>query len=489
MPTLRFLRVCLCSTFILIIVLDANAQRTSRKRAATTADSASAKIIDRELAETLNAREKPFGGEPLEQAIRSNIPAKTGAAMIVPDCRETNSINQPGVADAYPFLSPDGLRLYFTSSRGGNFGTILISKRKSTNDPFGKPEPLSRNITAGYFGASLTNDELTICMVESGDLYISTRSSLNQEFPEPVKVEGTDGNNHYGPSISPDGKEIVSTIEVNGKDRIRVYKRTGLYQIEKVKDLIFPKDQEPGPGQLTKDGLSYYFSLATKNTEHLWRFTRKSVNDPFVDLAEVPDPRKGLVNVIQPSFNGDGSIMAYVTAAKDLWEFDDILLFSAPKQKFDLPRIPDVKAVAGNSVKTPQKVEAPELSLERPEPVDMIEVRLVDVVQEEMTEELPPPKAIYTAPKAVAGVEPQQNGSDVFPNPFNSYVNIRIKEMPSNGAMLTMYDMTGKNVRQQKLNNPFTKIYLAQLAPGVYTYKVVDQKGQSIAFGKIVKGE
>ncbi|TMI68603.1 MAG: T9SS type A sorting domain-containing protein [Bacteroidetes bacterium] len=495
MPRPRFLRVCLCSAFfVLIIIADSNAQRIARRREPITIDSVKPEISFVSLPVRKVSEARVSSIDPLDNDIQLK---KSDKELAVPDCRETNSINRPGIADAYPFLSPDGLRLYFTSSRDGGFGRIFLSTRKSTDDAFSKPEPLSRNITAGYFAASLTNDELTICMVESGDLYISVRSNRNQEFPQPVKLSGIDGNSHYGPSISFDGKEIISNIEVNGKDRIRIYKRTGTYQVEKVKDLLLPSAQESGPGQLSKDGLSYYFSIATKKSEHLWRYTRKSITEDFGNLTEIPDPRKGLRNMIQPSFNADGSIMVFVTAAKDLWEYDDILLIGSPKKQIELPKIPDIKTIAGNSVKPLQRVELPLLSLRITEhdvifpDASYCAGRLVKKTKKETAPDAVAPDKSREASlkKAAYNVEEKVNSSFVYPNPFKSFVNIQIKQMPSNGAMFTLFDLSGKSVRQQKLDNTNTRVYLGQLAAGIYTYRVTGEKGQSIAFGKLVKGE
>src|SRR5262245_38395074 len=76
----------------------------------------------------------------------------------------TKLVNKPGVADAYPFLSGDGLRLYFTSNREGGHGRFFISKRNNLTEPFGEPVVLSKHLTDGYYAGSLTADELTLCM-------------------------------------------------------------------------------------------------------------------------------------------------------------------------------------------------------------------------------------------------------------------------------------------------------------------------------------
>src|SRR5207253_3072207 len=46
--------------------------------------------------------------------------------------------------DSEPALSPDGLSLYFSSSRPGGFGpnNIWVSQRASLNDPWGRPQNL-----------------------------------------------------------------------------------------------------------------------------------------------------------------------------------------------------------------------------------------------------------------------------------------------------------------------------------------------------------
>jgi hypothetical protein len=111
----------------------------------------------------------------------------------------TSLVNKPNVADAYPFLSGDGLRLYFTSNREGGHGRFFISERSSVMVPFGEAMVLSSKLTDGYYAGSLTRDELTLCMVKEGKLYISKRTEVGAEFEEPVLVEGIKSNYHYGP--------------------------------------------------------------------------------------------------------------------------------------------------------------------------------------------------------------------------------------------------------------------------------------------------
>ena len=229
MPTAYLLRFCICSLLVFTFFLDSTAQRTARRRSVTAEEKNIPKVKQDEfvvnLIETIRVDEE-------EKRV---VVTETKE---VPDCRETNSINKTKVADSYPYVTEDGLRLYFTSNREGGHGRFFTSTRKSVNDPFGEPKVLSPNLTDGFYAGTLTADELTLCMVNSGAMYISIRSDKSAAFPAPVKLVGATGNYHFGPSISPDGKEIFVTVTMEGKgDRTRIYKRTGTYQVERVKEL------------------------------------------------------------------------------------------------------------------------------------------------------------------------------------------------------------------------------------------------------------
>lgn len=355
-----------------------------------------------------------------------------------PDCRETNAINMAGHAEAYPYLSADGLRLYFTSSREGGHGRFFISRRASVNDPFGKPEVLSKHLTDGYYAGTLTADELTLCMVYAGDMFISIRKSTREEFPEPVKVAGASDHYHFGPAISPDGKEIMVMKTVNGRDRISIYKRIGNYTVKADGELPVPKG-EPCPGQFSKNGLAYYFSIEIGEEEHLWRYSRTSLDHRFVDLQELPVQMKGLKNNLQPSVNSDGSILVFVTSPNELWQTDDILLVNNVKGFNVADQFSNVVSNQNNTMKVMSKLAASELS--------------------------------------------------IYPNPFQANITIDMNESPAPGTTLTLYDLAGRSVRKEMLTNRRTTLSLEKFTPGVYVYHVVDGNGQVISSGKLVKGQ
>ncbi len=63
---------------------------------------------------------------------------------------------------------------------------------------------------------------------------------------------------------------------------------------------------------------------------------------------------------------------------------------------------------------------------------------------------------------------------EVYPNPVKDYLNINLKN--STEMQMAVYDLSGRNVLNQKLN-AINKIYVADLSPGMYLLKLSDKNG------------
>jgi WD40-like Beta Propeller Repeat len=97
------------------------------------------------------------------------------------------------LAELAPFLSKDGLSLYFVRGAGaGGFGgeDIWVSQRASSDDAWGLPQNLGPtiNTVSNDFGASLTLDGHTLYFVSNrpglggNDLYVSRRHNRRDDF-------------------------------------------------------------------------------------------------------------------------------------------------------------------------------------------------------------------------------------------------------------------------------------------------------------------
>lgn len=114
-----------------------------------------------------------------------------------------------------PWLSSDGLRLYFASGRGGDFDIYLATRGEPDGD-FDPPEPVaSLNTDLGETGIALTADELEafVSSARPGgqgyDLYGFRRSSRDDPFGAAQRIDllNTGADDLY-PFSSLDGKHM-----------------------------------------------------------------------------------------------------------------------------------------------------------------------------------------------------------------------------------------------------------------------------------------
>jgi hypothetical protein len=106
------------------------------------------------------------------------------------DIRLLGEVNEDEKADAYPWLSFDGLRLYYIFNN-----TIQYAYRNKIGDAFTYPKALKMKNASSYsiVGCHLTEDENTLFFVASQKVYITTRESRKDEFKTPeILYEGFD---------------------------------------------------------------------------------------------------------------------------------------------------------------------------------------------------------------------------------------------------------------------------------------------------------
>jgi PKD repeat protein len=133
-----------------------------------------------------------------------------GAGRLIP------VVSALGPSRARPWISPDGLRLYFASNRasGSSRLDLFVASRLSGSSPFTSLVPVAGvNSSASSGGPTLTPDELTIFYWSNAsggnDLWMASRSSKTAAFSTPIPVGPVNSPaDELDPEISPDGTTL-----------------------------------------------------------------------------------------------------------------------------------------------------------------------------------------------------------------------------------------------------------------------------------------
>ncbi len=127
--------------------------------------------------------------------------------------RPLTEVNQGEPINAYPWITPDGLSLYWTRETQNVDSTVMQATRSSTDAPFGDIKPVLRHARL----ASVSSDGLEIvCPFDANgdgkpeELCTSRRATTSQEFPTPQAIPTLAGLHHaLGSAFSEDGQRLI----------------------------------------------------------------------------------------------------------------------------------------------------------------------------------------------------------------------------------------------------------------------------------------
>jgi hypothetical protein len=159
-----------------------------------------------------------FGSADIYMTTRASRSAPWGPAVNLGPTINTSAI------DADVWISADGLELYFMSTRSGGYGgfDLYVSRRATTNDPWGNPVNLGPVVNSAYNedGVGLSPDGLLLLFDDNGkprpggygnsDFWMTRRASLSDPWQTPVNL-GPRINGpgvEFPPRISPDGRTL-----------------------------------------------------------------------------------------------------------------------------------------------------------------------------------------------------------------------------------------------------------------------------------------
>lgn len=254
------------------------------------------------------------------------------------------NLNLPDEADAYSWLSADGLRLYFTRDSSDEF--IWMSRRKDIHQVFGQPERIrifGLNENKEIFSSWLTEDEQTLYFINrqsegkfNTSLYKAQWDANRKGFTNPVKIslqipEDANPGSVFlsGPSLTSDLSQLYLYYSDNmNEDRIAVFNGTdGLHYTF---GSFLMDSNNFCPGTLSSDNLSFYLTL--RNQSHiLLKLSRDHINEPFEKVTQYEISSSGLLreNFYQPFVNEKLGIMS-LTRGTGTWSSNNIVLMTVP---------------------------------------------------------------------------------------------------------------------------------------------------------------
>ncbi len=235
-----------------------------------------------------------LGGGSEEAAADENIfsaPRKQGGSQFAPASLVPN-LDAGGTEEGTPFLSFDGLSLYFFSTRPGPGAQgdrdIWVARRPALDAPFEEPAVVSGvNGPALDHLPHLTRDERAIFFVSNresangaSNLWMAERESRSDEFSAPAEVPGINGSaREEGFTLSADGLTLFFASNRLTLEQMDLFVATRpdaaasfaapepLVQLNSEVDELDP--------QLSPDGSELFFASSRDGAFQLFRATRQ----------------------------------------------------------------------------------------------------------------------------------------------------------------------------------------------------------------------
>lgn len=314
--------------------------------------------------------------------------------------RILDELNDVDGTDAYPFLSKNGLRLYWTQSDGGDH--LVVASRSNTNEDFSSPQRLEITGDEGpKMSCWLSADELTIYYVSYEDgrkLMKASRSKVDAAFASPQEMKIVRNAEYVGffsaPSLTQDENQLFLYSSTD-EQRILQFERNGADEFVEVGVLDLEGRGEAEPGQLSNDGLS--FNMTIEGQSELLIFQRTNIDQPF-EQKEVIDLGGDFHQI---TYNDELMVLGF--SPDNNWGTNDLYIAQHPLHQEE---------------EVVEEIEEPVVNKE--------EVSLPN--------------------QFVATLE-------IFPNPAESYANLQF-ELPesSKNVQIDILDLQGKLIRTEQVN-------------------------------------
>ncbi|MFN0204304.1 MAG: T9SS type A sorting domain-containing protein [Bacteroidia bacterium] len=259
------------------------------------------------------------------------IPADQLVSIRFDNVRPLTEINMENVADAYPWISPNGLHLYFTQNGDGGDNLYYTSRKDLYSKFENKQLVVIQDDNNPKFSASLSPDELNIYYISKRDgdhVMHASRKSVTQPFDAPVKVElqGTFDGFISAPSLSPDGNYLYLYNSDEG-NKMLVFKKGADDQYSLLENVA--TDFNISPGQVSKDGEKLLMGRSSGvNHDCSMYFMEKNKENASLDRLTYIKIQNGddFLHIEQPSISADEKVIVFIDGKSDLWDDNQLYI-------------------------------------------------------------------------------------------------------------------------------------------------------------------
>jgi hypothetical protein len=250
-------------------------------------------------------------------------------------------VNTEYYEEAGPILSPDGLELYFHSTRPGGLGEedMWVSRRLSIYTTFGEPENLGSpiNSSANDKLACISSNglEFYICSDRPGtfghrDIWVSKRATIEDTWGEPNNLGELVNSATYdeGVSISDDGLSLYFMSGRSGGGDIYVTHRSSMEEpwgpAELLDGLVNSPASEAAPRIMFNERVLFFHSgREGYGGQDLWMSTRAEREVPFGEPVNLGSMVNSYYSDADVFYSPQLGIMLFIrnqSGSWDLWQ-------------------------------------------------------------------------------------------------------------------------------------------------------------------------
>lgn len=247
--------------------------------------------------------------------------------------RPLSELNTPSLGESYPWISPDGLRLYYTKELSGGpmLNQLWFTQRVDTNSLFSAPVNVPLPVTSA-FSCWFSSDELDAYICTHDTLFYTYRSTIGSLFNTLTYINLNIPFSYNSiKSASLNSSQNILYLYIFNLSSVKLIEltRTSPTSFSYSRTINAPPGFTTNPGQLSKDELTFYTgSYPSSPNELIHQFSRTLTTDTFAlsSFQQVPDINDTGISNSQASMSDGLRWVAFVRNSTGWWEGNDLYL-------------------------------------------------------------------------------------------------------------------------------------------------------------------